>query len=129
MTPTEIQKLINLAEHGKTRDIAIYAGTCSKLDRLQKKILSLQADIRKGVGREGENLNAHARWQHWAQLEEGKLKQKYSGAEDEKEAARQVAMKSVAKVQALEILLKKSLKEDILLKRRRAEQNGQPPDA
>ncbi|MBL4872818.1 MAG: hypothetical protein JKY41_05345 [Rhodobacteraceae bacterium] len=129
MTPTEVRKLISLAEHGKTRDIAIFARACCKLDVLQTQIEALRADKhRHGLSRGGD-LNALARWQRWAESEIDKLQSHHQEAISEKETARLVAVRSAAKVQALEILLKKALKEEILIKRRRAEQNGQPPDA
>ena len=129
MTPTEVQKLISLAEHGKTRDITIYAQACSKLDSLQSQIDMLHADKRQHDLSGGGDLNALARWQRWAETEINILQSQHHEATGVKEAARQIAVKSVAKVQALEILLKKALKEELLIKRRRAEQNGQPPDA
>lgn len=129
MTPTEVRKLISLAEHGKTRDMAIYAQTCSKLDGLQAQIDGLRLDKQKHDLSRGGDLNALARWQRWTEAEITKLRLQHREIEAEKEAARLVALRSVAKVQALEILLKKALKEETLINRRRAEQNGQPPDA
>lgn len=129
MTPLEVRKLIALAEHGKTRDMAIYAQACSKLEGVQTQIDALNANKRKYDMSGGDNLNALARWQRWARLEANRLQSQHHDAAREKETARQVAMKSVAKVQALETLLKKALKEEVMIKRRRAEQNGQPPDA
>jgi hypothetical protein len=109
--------------------MAIYAQACSKLEGVQIKMDALDADKRQhGLSSDGD-LNALARWQRWAEIEIGKLRSQHTEAAKGKEVARQVAVKSVAKVQALEILLKKALKEDVLIKRRRAEQNGQPPDA
>jgi len=129
MTPTEVRKLIMLAEHGKTRDLATYAQVCKNLDDLKVQINTLHADKRQQTLSNGGDLNTLARWQRWVEVEINKLRTQHHNAEGEKEAARLVAVKSFAKVQALEILLKKSLKEEILTKRRRAEQNGQPPDA
>lgn len=129
MTPSEIRKLISLAEHGKTRDIAIYAKACGKLEDTLAKISALNADKRQHSLASGSNFNTIALWQRWAEGEANKLESQHLDASREKEAARQIAVKSLAKVQALEILLKKALKEDVLIKRRRAEQNGQPPDA
>lgn len=129
MTPSEIRKLISLAEHGKTRDIAIYAKACGKLEDTLAKISALNADKRQHSLASGSNFNAIALWQRWAEGEANKLESQHLDASREKETARQIAVKSLAKVQALEILLKKALKEDVLIKRRRAEQNGQPPDA
>lgn len=129
MTPTEVRKLISLAEQGKARDMAIYAQVCSKLDGLQTQIGGLNADKQKHGLSRGGDLNALARWQRWAETEITKLQSQYRKIETEKEAARLVALRSTAKVQALETLLKKALKEEVLVNRRRAEQNGQPPDA
>lgn len=129
MTPGEVRKLVSLTEHGKMRDMAIYARACSKLEGCQAQIEALRADkYRHGLARGGD-LNALARWQRWSDSEIDKLRFHYKEAKVEKETTRLVAVRSVAKVQALEILLKKALKEEILIKRRRAEQNGQPPDA
>jgi len=129
LTPTEVRKLISLAEHGKTRDITIYAKACDKLEDTLTKISVLEADKRQHSLASGSNFNAIALWQRWAEGEASKLEAQHLEASSDKEAARQIAVKSLAKVQALEILLKKALKEDVLIKRRRAEQNGQPPDA
>ena len=129
MNPAEVRKLIALAAHGKSRDMAIYAQACSKTEGLQAKIDTLHTDKRQHDLSSGSDLNALARWQRWSEAEIGKLQSQHNEAASEKEVARLVAVKSVAKVQALETLLKKALKEDVLIKRRRAEQNGQPPDA
>ena len=129
MTPTEVRKLISLAEHGKTRDMAIYAQTCRKLDGLQAQIDDLRTEKHKHDLSRGGDLGTLARWQRWADAEIAKLQSQHYDAKAEKEAARLVALRSVAKVQALEILLKRALKEEAMTKRRRAEQNGQPPDA
>ena len=129
MTPTEVRKLKSLAEHGKTRDMAIYAQTCSKLEAIQKKINALRAEKHRLSLPSDTDLNTNALWQRWAESEIDKMRLQHQDVETEKEAARQIALKSVAKVQALEMLLKKALKEETLIMRRRAEQNGQPPDA
>ncbi len=129
MTPTEVRKLISLAEHGKIRDMAIYAQTCRKLDGLQAQIDGVRADKQEHDLSRGGDLNALARWERWTEAEITKLQSQHQEIEAEKETTRLVALRSVAKVQALEILLKKALKEEILINRRRAEQNGQPPDA
>ena len=129
MTTTEVRKLIALADHGKTRDMAIYASACSKLDDLQAQIDALHTDKRQHSLSSAGDFNAIARWQRWAEAEINKLQSKLHNTAEEKEQARKVAVKSVAKVQALDILLKKALKEELLINRRRAEQNGQPPDA
>jgi len=129
LTPTEVRKLIALAEHGKTRDMAIYAELSRKLDDLYSKIEALNAEKNQhGLSNSGD-FNVLARWQRWADIEISKLQAASQKAAKEKDAARQIAIKSVAKVQGLETLLEKALKEELVLKRRRAEQNGQPPDA
>lgn len=129
MTPPEVSKLIVLAEHGKTRDMAIYAAACQKLEGIQAQIAAVNTDILQLHLSHDSDLNTVARWQRWAEAEVKKMQSLQQSAAHEKEAARKVAVTSVAKVQALEALLKKALKEDVLIKRRRAEQNGQPPDA
>ena len=129
MTPIQVRKLVSLAEHGKTRDITIYAQACRKLDDLETQIKMLNADKRKHVLSSGGDFNALARWQHWVVVAINKLQSQHHEAAAKNEVARLSAVKSAAKVQALEILLKKALKEEVLIKRRRAEQNGQPPDA
>ena len=129
MAPAEVRKLIALAEHGKTRDMAIYAQISRKLDDLHSKIEALNVEKnQRGLSSSGD-FNVLARWRRWAEVEIGKLQAASQKAAKEKEGARQIAIRSVAKVQALEILLKKALKEELVLKRRRAVQNGQPPDA
>jgi len=129
LTPIEVRKLISVVEHGKTRDIAIYALASNKLDGLQAQIEALHEQKHQlGLSR-GSDLNALDRWQRWAESEIGKLQYHHQAALGEKEAARLVAVKSTAKVLALEILLNKAVKNDIMVKRRRAEQNGLPPDA
>lgn len=129
MNPTEVRKLIGLAEHGKTRDMAIYAKACRKLENIQAQITALNTDKLQLYLSHGGDPSSLARWQRWADIKVEKLESQQQSAVQEKEAARQVAVKSVAKVQALEALHKKALKKDLIIKRRRAEQNGQPPDA
>jgi len=69
-----------------------------------------------------------ARWQAWAEGENRRLNEQAHAIDTDKELARKVAIKSAAKVQALEYLLKDAKKAEIVLRRRRAEQNGMPSD-
>ena len=129
MTPSDIRKLISLAEHGKTRDLAIYAKSCNRLDNLALETESIRTSKRQNAVVNDGNFKTAALWQRWAEMEIGKLQGKQQVEMLEKERFRQIAFKSSAKVQALGMLLKAALKEQLLTNRRRAEQNGLPPDA
>lgn len=129
MTPSDIRKLISLAEHGKTRDLAIYAKSCKRLEDLGLQTDAIRANKRQNAVVSGGNFKNAALWQQWADAEIQKLQVKQLAEIVEKEHFRQIAFKSSAKVQALEMLLKTALKELLLTNRRRAEQNGLPPDA
>jgi len=129
VTPAQVRKLIPLAEHGKSRDMDNYARKCIKVEEIRGEIDVIRAGKRQYDPSNGGDFNALARWQRWVDAEISKLGSQHQISESEKEAARLVAIKSAAKVQALESLLKRALKEELVRKRRRAEQNGQPPDA
>ena len=129
MTPSDIRKLISLVEHGKNRDLATYAKSCERFDETARQIESIQIDKRQNAVVSEGHFKALALWQRWAETElRKKLVQQQTEAL-EKERLRQVAFKSSAKVQALEMLLKTALKEQLSTSRRRAEQNGVSPDA
>lgn len=129
MTPSEIRKLINLAEQGKTRDIALFASVSRQHNELLHKLGALQSQNRKHNLLNTMDFNAVARWKRWNEVEITNLQARIYAVLEEKDSARKVAAKSAAKVQALEFLLKKALKVELQKNRRRAEQNGQPPDA
>ncbi len=129
MTPSEIRKLVELAEYGKTKDLAIYANHVQKTEAISRKIHDLNADVRRNALSSGHDLAVSARWHAWAESEQQKLEGKAHEAAHDKELARKLAVKSSARVQALEMLLKKALAEQLILNRRRAEQNNVPPDA
>lgn len=129
MTPSEIRKLIDLAEQGKTRDIALFASVFRQHNELLNQFGTLQSQNRKHCLHSTMDFNAVARWKRWNESEIKNLQARINAFSERQEAARKVAAKSAAKVQALEFLLKKALKVELQKNRRRAEQNGQPPDA
>ena len=129
MIPAELRKLASLAEQGKIRDLANYSQACKNLDDLQVQIDTLHADKRRYDLSNGDDPGTFARWQRWNEAKISELRSQHKEVTNNIELARLAAVKSLAKVHALEILLKKSLKEEVLVKRRRAEQNGQAPDA
>lgn len=129
MTPSEIRKLIDLAEQGKTRDIALYAHISRQHNELLNQLGALQSQNRKHCLKNTMDFSAVARWKRWNEIEVTNLHARANTVLKNKESARKVAAKSAAKVQALEYLLKKALKVELQINRRRAEQNGQPPDA
>ncbi len=126
MTPAEIEKLQSLAEQGKARDLAIYAGFVQKLQVAQQEIDDLHEQYK--AHSKSTNIVVVARWQAWAEGENRRLNEQAHAIDTDKELARKVAIKSAAKVQALEYLLKDAKKAEIVLRRRRAEQNGMPSD-
>lgn len=126
MTPAEILKLQSLAEQGKARDLAIYAGLVQKRQAAQLQIDKLREQEKEYAT--ATDIVVMARWQAWADGETRRLNDIMHLIDVDKELAREKAIKSAAKVQALEYLLKDAKKAEIVLKRRRAEQNGMPSD-
>lgn len=129
MTPAEIRKLQALAEQGKARDLAKFASAKRHRERLIQQVDDIRADGHRNSLAAGNEFGVIARWQQWAVLETKRLESEARQASLEIEGLRLIAAKSSAKVNAMEILLKKSLKAQLLNDRRRAEQNGVPPDA
>lgn len=129
MTPSEIRKLINLAEQGKARDIALFASISRQHNTLLTELDTIQSQNRQHGLHNAMDFNAIARWKRWNDVEIINLQARVNAILAKKGPARKNAAKSAAKVQALEFLLKKALKVELQKNRRRAEQNGQPPDA
>lgn len=127
MTPADIRKLQGLAEQGKLRDLAIYSKFVQRHGDIMRQLDDLRARVDNNE--DTSDLTALVRWESWAERERLKLVVLADAMDAEKEAARKVAVKSAAKVEALGILLKDVLKAQLMLNRRRAEQNGMPPDA
>lgn len=127
MTPADIRKLQDLAEQGKLRDLAIYSKFVQRHGDIMRQVDDLQARVDNNE--DTSDLTALVRWESWAERERTKLVAMADAMHVEKENARKVAVKSAAKVEALGILLKDALKAQLILNRRRAEQNGMPPDA
>lgn len=129
MKPVEIEKLIALAEEHKARDLSAYAERMQKVNAIKRSIEDLKADIRQISLGSRNDFVVIARWQGWAEQKQQRLEHDVFEAVQAAEELRHVAVKSSARVHALEILLKKSRHEQLQLHRRRAEQNGMPPDA
>lgn len=129
MTPAEIRKLQSLAEQGKARDLARFASALRHHEGLIQQIDDIRADGHRNSLAAGNDFGVIARWQQWATQETKRLESEARQASLEIEELRLIAVKSSAKVNALEILLEKSLKAQLLNARRRAEQNGIQPDA
>lgn len=129
MTPAEIQRLVPLVEQAKARDLAVFSATLREIEDLEQKITALHHDMQRNSLADTNNFAVIARWQNWADAEVDQLERAVSVAKQASEAARKVALRSSAKVRAVEMLLKTALKEQLQTNRRRAEQNGVPPDA
>lgn len=129
MTPAEIRKLLPLAEQGKSRDLALYAKWMQALERIAAEQAALEQKSRSFAQVDGQDFGATARWQNWAQQQTRRLLVEAQQATVEKEACRKQAVTSAARVQALELLLQQARAAELLQHRRRAEQNGVPPDA
>ncbi len=127
MTPAEIRKLLALAEQGKSRDLALYAQQVQAAEAVAARKQALLQGLRETPAL--QDYAASARWQRWSEQEMRRLQTESRRIEVEKEARRKTASTAVARVQALELLLEKARKADIQQARRRAEQNGVPPDA
>ena len=127
MTPAEIRKLLALAEQGKSRDLALYAQQMQAAEAVAARKQALLQGLRETPAL--QDYAASARWQRWSEQEMRRLQTESRRIEVEKEARRKTAATAVARVQALELLLEKARKADIQQARRRAEQNGAPPDA
>lgn len=129
MKPNQIRKLIDLAENGKTRDVALFVKASNECRELKEQLDLFQTQIGQHGFNDKMDFNAIARWQRWNDVETKRLHTRISKAVESKSKSRKIAAKSAAKVQVLETLLKKALKVELQANRRRAEQNGQPPDA
>lgn len=129
MRSNQIRKLIDLAENGKTRDVALFVKASNECRDLVEQLELIQKQIGQHKFNDEIDFSAIARWQRWNDAETKRLHARISEAVESKSKSRKIATKSAAKVQVLETLLKKALKVEVQANRRRAEQNGQPPDA
>ena len=109
MTPAEIRKLQSLAEQGKARDLARFASALRHHEGLVRQIAEIQADGHRYSLAAGNNFSVIARWQSWATHETKRLEAEAQQALLGTEEIRLLAVKSSAKVNALEILMEKSL--------------------
>lgn len=125
MTPEELQKLLGLAEQGKTRALAEHAARLQDCAALAQE----RAALAEGMQAGGGDFTALARWQNWIQAEKRRLDQALQQAEMAAEESRKRALHASARVQALDILLERARAVALRQNRRRAEQNGVPPDA
>ena len=129
MTPAEIEKLRALAEQAKLRDVAAYVRISGDLEMIDHQIRTLTAERRKHSLATTQDFRSIATWQRWADKEMAKLVETSGHIAMEKERCRNEALQSSAKVQVLKFLGKKASKYVVLQNRKRAEQNGRPPDA
>lgn len=129
MTLAEIEKLRALAEQAKLRDVAAYVSVSGDLEKIDHQIRTLGIERRNKGLVTANDFKSIAVWQRWAESEMTKLEHSRNHVALEKEQRRHEAMRSSAKVRSLEMLSKKASKEAVLQNRKRAEQNGLPPDA
>lgn len=126
MKTVELKKLLNLADRAKDRDLAAF----SILKLAREKLSSEAADIKQKSSVSNSEANAASlQWQSWSLRKLAELDQKIAKAGGDEETARLIAQKSAAKVEAIKFLLKKSAAIELHDNRRRAEQDGLPPDA
>ncbi len=129
MTPEEIRKLLSLATTIMDRDIANFANASKRLELLKLEIDQFLKDSMRQQSQVTTCFKTIAVFQGWVEKE----KQKYDLRRRELvsivEQARAPAMTSSARVQSLELLLKKAERNELMENRKRAEQNGVPPDA
>ncbi len=129
MTLAEIEKLRALAEQAKLRDVAAYVSVSGDLEKIDHQIRTLGIERRNKGLVTANDFKSIAVWQRWAESEMTKLEHRRHHVALKKEQRRHEAMRSSAKVRSLEMLSKKASKEAVLQNRKRAEQNGLPPDA
>ncbi len=124
MTPEDLEKLLVLAEQAKARDLAVYA------QQVQEKQALEQARAELDARRQGSAaFVALARWQNWVCRERERLTAELQRIGEAMDDSRARAVRASARVQALEMLLERARLAALRQNRRRAEQNGVPPDA
>ena len=124
MTPEDLEKLLVLAEQTKARDLAAYAQQVQQKQALEQARAELDAR-RQG----GADFVALARWQNWVSREQARLAAAIREIGEAMDESRARAVRASARVQALEMLLERARLAALRQSRRRAEQNGVPPDA
>ncbi len=124
MTPEDLEKLLVLAEQTKARDLAAYAQQVQQKQALEQARAELDAR-RQG----GADFVALARWQNWVSREQARLAAAIREIGEAMGESRARAVRASARVQALEMLLERARLAALRQSRRRAEQNGVPPDA
>lgn len=129
MTAEELGKLLHLAEQKKARDLASYATSLHKIEGFKAEISAL-TDKKHHIGTHSTDaVLVVARWNIWADKQIQHFEILINATRQEAEILRAQAAKSTGKVLGIEMLQEKVALEYKLLQRRRAEQNGVPPDA
>lgn len=127
MKTAELKKLLDLANRAKDRDLAAYSALRNACEALLEEADNIKQ--KSSVQNIDENLGASLQWQSWILRKLADLDHKITAANQQEEASRTVAQKSAAKVEAITFLIKKSAAIELRDDRRRAEQDGLPPDA
>ena len=125
MKTAELKKLLDLAERAKERDLAVFSAFRSAREALADEA----ANIKRKSATESADIGASMQWQSWSLRKLAELDVKIAAAVEQEESARSIAQKSAAKVEAIIFLIKKSTAIELHDDRRRAEQDGLPPDA
>ena len=125
MKTAELKKLLDLANRAKDRDLAVFSAFKTAREALSKEA----ADIKHKSAAEGADAVASLQWQSFSLRKLAELETKIAAASAQEEDARAIAQKSAAKVEAIKFLIKKSSVIELHDNRRRAEQDGLPPDA
>lgn len=126
MTPQALKQLQSMAAQVEKRDLAALRMARDRLDRLQAAQAALDATQADLYG--AESLVVGAAYGDWLHLELARLRSAIARAEAALETARTGAGRSFARRQLLDGLLKHARYEGLMQERRRAEQNGMPPE-
>ena len=125
MKTSELKKLLDLASRAKDRDLAMFLA----LKTAREELSNEANDIKQKSAVVDGNFGASLQWQSWRLRKLADLDRKIADASAREEDVRAIAQKSAAKVEAIKSLIKKSSAIELHDDRRRAEQDGLPPDA
>ncbi len=129
MTADDLRRLLVLAQKMQQRDLAYFAACLRERRALEQAGSDLRARAFHPATVAGQDLAVVARWQNWTGQRLGELADELARAQARQEESRRRAQTAAARVQALETLLQRAEFRALQKNRRRAEQNGVPPDA
>jgi len=126
MTPAALIKLQSMAVQVEMRAMAALRRALDDVAQLHASQAALDATQAELYG--AETMVVGAAYGDWLRVEQGRITQALRKSEALAQAARGGARLSLSRRQVLDGLLKQAKGEALMLERRRAEQNGVPPD-